>query len=250
MLGWFNAARISASRWNRASRSASVATETGSTLMATWRFRSASVARYTSPMPPDPRLERISDGPRRVAEERASNWLDSSAREHLAHPTHLTHPTHPTHSSAPDAPALQAPAPHATHAPRAATRRRVRRRRRGSKPRGARAPRCRLRGDEDDGVAGLMKPLEQRHDLEAGLGLEVAGRLVGQQDRRVVHERARDGDALALSARQLVGPMRMRESAPLSRARPGRDLADPSPARRRRPAATRRCAAPSPSAAG
>jgi hypothetical protein len=61
--------------------------------------------------------------------------------------------------------------------------------------------------DEDDGVAGVVQPLEERHDLDAGLRVEVAGRLVGQQDRRVVDQRARDGDALALAARQLVGPV-------------------------------------------
>ena len=62
--------------------------------------------------------------------------------------------------------------------------------------------------DEDDRVAGLVEPLEQRHDFDAGLRVEVAGRLVGEQDRRVVDERARDRDALALAARQLVGPVR------------------------------------------
>ena len=37
--------------------------------------------------------------------------------------------------------------------------------------------------------------------------VEVTGRLVGEQDRRVVHQRARDGDALALTAGQLVRPV-------------------------------------------
>ena len=37
------------------------------------------------------------------------------------------------------------------------------------------------------------------------LGVEVAGRLVGQQQRRVVDERARDRDALLLAAGELVG---------------------------------------------
>jgi hypothetical protein len=44
-----------ASRWNRASRSASAATSAGMTLMAALRFRLVSVARHTvSPMPPAP----------------------------------------------------------------------------------------------------------------------------------------------------------------------------------------------------
>ena len=40
------------------------------------------------------------------------------------------------------------------------------------------------------------------------LGVEVAGGLVGQDDFRIVHERARDGDALLLAARKLRGQMR------------------------------------------
>ena len=45
-----------------------------------------------------------------------------------------------------------------------------------------------------------MQPREQRHDLGAGLRIEVAGRLVGEQDRRVVDQRPRDRHALALAA--------------------------------------------------
>jgi hypothetical protein len=53
--------------------------------------------------------------------------------------------------------------------------------------------------DEDDGVARLMQASEERHDLAARLRIEVAGWLVGKQDRRVVHQRAGDGHALTLS---------------------------------------------------
>ena len=42
MLGWFNEARTCASRWKRASRSASAATDSGRTLIATSRFRFVS----------------------------------------------------------------------------------------------------------------------------------------------------------------------------------------------------------------
>ena len=49
---------------------------------------------------------------------------------------------------------------------------------------------------------------DEREDLVAGLRVEIAGRLVGEQDRRIDRQRARDGDALALAARQLVGQMR------------------------------------------
>ena len=58
--------------------------------------------------------------------------------------------------------------------------------------------------DQDDRVAGGVQTCEQRHDFRAGLRIEVAGRLVGQQDRRIVHERAGDRDALALPSGQLV----------------------------------------------
>ena len=44
--------------------------------------------------------------------------------------------------------------------------------------------------------------------LGAGLRVEVARRLVREQDRRVVHERSRDRDALTLTARELVRTMR------------------------------------------
>ena len=59
--------------------------------------------------------------------------------------------------------------------------------------------------DENDGVAALVKVLEQRHDFFAGFGIEIAGRFVRQNDRRIVHQRAGDGDALALAAGKLVG---------------------------------------------
>ena len=48
----------------------------GSTLTATVRFRLVSVARYTSPMPPTPRGETISYGPRRVPGCRGKGEVD------------------------------------------------------------------------------------------------------------------------------------------------------------------------------
>ena len=58
-----------------------------------------------------------------------------------------------------------------------------------------------LVSDQDDGVALLVEALEQRHDFVAGGGVEVAGGLVGQQDRRVVHQGPGDRDTLPLAAR-------------------------------------------------
>jgi hypothetical protein len=62
-----------------------------------------------------------------------------------------------------------------------------------------------LVGDEDDGVALGLEIVEEGHDLDAGLGVEVAGGLVGEDDGGVVDQGAGDGDALALSAGELVG---------------------------------------------
>ena len=53
-------------------------------------------------------------------------------------------------------------------------------------------------------VLPAMQLIEQRHDLIAGLRVQVAGRLVGQDDRRPVDERARNGNALPLTAGKLV----------------------------------------------
>ena len=60
-------------------------------------------------------------------------------------------------------------------------------------------------GGDDDGRAGAVDPVDQLHDPDRGLGVEVAGGLVGQQQRRVVDEGAGDRHALLLAARQLVG---------------------------------------------
>ena len=54
-------------------------------------------------------------------------------------------------------------------------------------------------------VPGAVDPLEQIHDVLAGLRIQVSGRLVGQQHQRPVDERAGDGDALLLTAGQLGG---------------------------------------------
>src|SRR5688572_1843502 len=58
--------------------------------------------------------------------------------------------------------------------------------------------------DDDDGLPVAMQLVEQTQDLDARLRVEVARRLVGEQDRRVRDERARDRHALPLAARKLV----------------------------------------------
>ena len=54
-------------------------------------------------------------------------------------------------------------------------------------------------------MPGVAELLEERHDLDAGLRVEVAGRLVGEDDLRLADQRARDRDALLLAARELAG---------------------------------------------
>ena len=66
--------------------------------------------------------------------------------------------------------------------------------------------RLRVVGDEDDRLAPLLARAPQRvEDLGAGRVVEVAGRLVGEEQRRTGHERPGDGDPLLLAGRQLVG---------------------------------------------
>ena len=60
MFGWLSDASERASRSKRASRSASPATASGRTLIATSRPSFGSLARYTSPIPPAPSGARIS----------------------------------------------------------------------------------------------------------------------------------------------------------------------------------------------
>src|SRR5919107_593231 len=49
-----------------------------------------------------------------------------------------------------------------------------------------------------------VDPLQQQHDPLAGLGVEVAGGLVGEQDQRPVDERAGDRHPLLLTTGELV----------------------------------------------
>ena len=59
--------------------------------------------------------------------------------------------------------------------------------------------------DEQEGQPALLVEVpHQVDDLGRALAVEVAGRLVGPDDRRVVDQRPRDRDALALAARELV----------------------------------------------
>ena len=61
-----------------------------------------------------------------------------------------------------------------------------------------------MRGDDHD-ATGLRQLAEQaQHAVDLDV-VEVRGGLVGQHERRVVRERARDRDPLLLAARQVAG---------------------------------------------
>jgi hypothetical protein len=62
-------------------------------------------------------------------------------------------------------------------------------------------------GNEDDGVAGGLDATEDIHDLDGGLGVEVPGRLIGEDEGGVIDQRPGNSDALALTTGELVGLM-------------------------------------------
>ncbi len=60
--------------------------------------------------------------------------------------------------------------------------------------------------DHQEAAAGACHEAgHQLHHLVRGRLVQIAGRFVGQQQRRLVRERAADGDALLLPAGQLLG---------------------------------------------
>src|SRR5687768_1391342 len=58
-------------------------------------------------------------------------------------------------------------------------------------------------GGDDDSSAPVIYIGKKIHDSQGSFGIEVAGRLVGDEERRVVDEGAGDGDPLLLAARNL-----------------------------------------------
>src|ERR1700730_1311226 len=59
-------------------------------------------------------------------------------------------------------------------------------------------------GNDDDGGALSVQLLQQGDELGTAGGIEVAGGLVGEHDRRLTDECARDRDALTLAAGELL----------------------------------------------
>ena len=60
-------------------------------------------------------------------------------------------------------------------------------------------------GHHHDGGAQLVDLLQQHHDLQGALGVQIAGGLVGHDDLGIVHQGPGDGHALLLAAGELVG---------------------------------------------
>ena len=59
---------------------------------------------------------------------------------------------------------------------------------------------------QDDGQSlAAVELLKRGHDFGRGLRVEIPGRLVGEQNRGPVDERARDCDPLLLTAGELIG---------------------------------------------
>jgi hypothetical protein len=61
-----------------------------------------------------------------------------------------------------------------------------------------------VRHDDDRTAVVRGKRPQQFHDSAPGLGVERRRRLIGQDDARLAHERARDGHALLLAAGQIA----------------------------------------------
>ena len=71
-----------------------------------------------------------------------------------------------------------------------------------------------VRHQDDGGARFAIERLEQLDDVRAGVAVEVAGGLVGEEHARRVAEGARDGDALLLAAGELVGKWCARSPSP------------------------------------
>ena len=60
-----------------------------------------------------------------------------------------------------------------------------------------------VRDEDERRLAPPLQPEQQIDHMAAGLAVEVAGRLVGENELRPAAQGARDGDALLLAAREL-----------------------------------------------
>src|SRR5215210_3538566 len=63
-------------------------------------------------------------------------------------------------------------------------------------------------GGEQDGSAVRFEAVDQIPELSAGLRVQARGRLIQEQELRVAHQRAGEGQALLLAAGELAHPRR------------------------------------------
>src|SRR5213594_3226113 len=69
-------------------------------------------------------------------------------------------------------------------------------------------------GGDEHGDADLVEGDEDLEDAGGRFGVEIGGRLVGDQERGPVHHRARDREALLLAPESWIGFERSRPSSP------------------------------------
>src|SRR5271166_5736891 len=66
----------------------------------------------------------------------------------------------------------------------------------------------RVMGNHDDGFAeALVQLFQNLENFRGGMAVEIAGRLVGEDERGIADDRARDGDTLLLASTELFGEM-------------------------------------------
>ena len=70
-----------------------------------------------------------------------------------------------------------------------------------------------MRDDDEGSAAGPIEFSKEREERVAGMGVEVAGRLVRKDEIRLLEERARDGDPLLFAAGKTNPIRRFRNSA-------------------------------------
>jgi len=75
-----------------------------------------------------------------------------------------------------------------------------------------------------------VEPSDDLHDFSGVLRIEISGRLIGQQNRWIIDQPARDSDALSLATRKLIGIVLLPSLKPdLREQQPGTILALPIP---------------------
>jgi hypothetical protein len=64
-----------------------------------------------------------------------------------------------------------------------------------------------VRDEHNRDAALMVELLEEAHNFDRSTSVQIPRWLIGEQQGRIIHQRPRDGDALLLSARQLIWVM-------------------------------------------